>query len=648
MHAPPIDLAAFRTLVTISAPRVSPNGRAVAFLETRNDFSKDKRMTMLEVVTTSGGLPRSLTRASDELSDPQWSPSGTTLAYIDRGANKKDQIFIVPVTGGSAQEITHTANGVEQYAWSPHGSRFVYVTPDNQRNAAAAKRGDDLFQIHDDGYLIDAPPQPSHLWLVASHGGAARRLTEGSWSVLEAAPPFVGATSDPTWSHDGRYIAFTRQADADNSDSDMTKIEIVDVRTGALHALTTHPKYEYQPVFCPGSDLLAYLYPHGPGPISKMDVYVGKPSSMATRDIDRSFDRDVTEMAWLPGGKSGIVMADDGIGVGLWRLSAAGAVRRLDLGKLNVEDFSVGRSGVIAAVLSNETTAPEVYVVSGGNAKPRRLTSLNARFAEYSYGDAHELRWTAPDGTRSDGIVTYPVGYVKGRTYPLVVYLHGGPEASSAQTFDGGEIGSLRYALSGHGYIVFEPNYRGSDNLGSAYEHAIYRDPGTGPGDDVMAGIAALEKTDVVDTKRIAIVGHSYGGYMTTWLIGHEHIWRSAVVADGMVDWRQEYDLAAAGNLAWTRDSLGGTPVDPAAAQLYVSGSPITYASQITTPTLILSGTADETVPISESFELYHTLHDRGIPVRFIGIPHALHSPHNPEQVASYYALIAQWVERHF
>jgi dipeptidyl aminopeptidase/acylaminoacyl peptidase len=642
-----IDLAAFRNLITISSPRLSPDGARVAFVKTINDFKHDKRMSVLEVVRTSGGAPLALTHASDELSDPQWSPRGDTIAYVDRGRHKQDQIFVVGVSGGRATEITDAKNGVQQYAWSPDALKFAYVTPDDPSNAAAAKEHDDLFEIHDDGYLIDGPPQPSHLWLISTRGGTAHRLTHGSWSVLEAPPPFVGAPTDPSWSHDGRYIAFTRQADADNSDSDKTTIAIADTHTGAVRALTRHPKYEYQPVFCPTDNTVAYLYPHGPGPLTIMNVFLGKPSSPNTRNVSAGFDRDITWIEWLPDGRSGIVTADDGIGTGLWRLSVAAAPQRLDLGDLNVMEYDVGKTGAIAAVLSNEGTAPELYVMKNADAKPRKLTSLNAAFAAYAYPSAKELTWRAPDGEQSDGIVSYPIGYTPAKKWPLVVYLHGGPEAASSQIFGGGEIGRLRYGLISRGYIVFEPNYRGSDNLGNKHEHGIYRDPGTGPGNDVMAGLAALEAQGSVDTSRIAVVGHSYGGYMTAWLIGHHHLWRSAVVADGMVDWREEYDLAADGNLAWARDSLGGTPMDPHAAALYRTGSPITYANQITTPTLILSGTADQTVPISESFELYHALRDRGIPVQFIGIPGAHHSPHKPMQTDRYYTRILDWVVSH-
>src|SRR5579872_1117459 len=646
-HAAPIDLAAFRNLVTIGSPNVSPDGKRIAFVKTVNDFSSDKRMSTLEVISASGGSPIALTRASNAISDPQWSPRGDCIAYIDSGRHKQDQLFVVSAAGGRATEITDAKNGVEQYAWSPEGTRFAYVTQDDPSNAAAARKHDDLFEIHDDGYLIDGPPQPSHLWLIATSGGTAQRLTHGTWSVLEAAPPFSGSASDPSWSPDGRYIAFTRQADADDSDSDLTRIAIVDVHTGAVHLLTSHPKYEYQPLFCPTDDTLAYLYPQGPGPISMMKAFIAKPSSSATRDVTASFDRNILAMAWLPDGKSGVVMADDGIGVGLWRISNGAAAQRLDLGDLNVMDFDAGKTGEIALVLSNEVTAPELYVMANTAAKPVKLTSLNAAFSAYQYPTAKELIWRASGGEQSDGIVSYPLGYTSAKKWPLVVYIHGGPEAASSQSFGGGEIGRLRYGLLSRGYVVFEPNYRGSDNLGDEHEHAIYRDPGTGPGRDVMSGIAELEAQGVIDTSRIAIVGHSYGGYMTTWLIGHQHIWRSAVVADGVTDWREEYDLSAAGNLAWTRDSLGGAPTDPNAASLYKSGSPITYASAITTPTLILSGTADETVPISESFELYHALRDRGIPVRFIGIPGAHHSPSKPVQTDRYYTLILDWVTDH-
>jgi len=163
----------------------------------------------------------------------------------------------------------------------------------------------------------------------------------------------------------------------------------------------------------------------------------------------------------------------------------------------------------------------------------------------------------------------------------------------------------------------------------------------------VISGIQMLEQQGIVDESRIAAAGHSYGGYMTAWLISHQHFWRCAVVGDGAVDWAEEYELSAAGNLAWTRDSLGGSPWDKDSAALYRTGSPITYAGDITTPTLILSGTDDTTVPITESFALYHALASRHVPVEFIGIPGAHHSPQDPVHRELYYRAIEKWVVKY-
>jgi dipeptidyl aminopeptidase/acylaminoacyl peptidase len=134
---------------------------------------------------------------------------------------------------------------------------------------------------------------------------------------------------------------------------------------------------------------------------------------------------------------------------------------------------------------------------------------------------------------------------------------------------------------------------------------------------------------------------------MTTWLIGHYHNWRCAVVGDGMVDWLEEYDLSATGNLAWARDSLGGSPWIPANAAIYRDGSPITYVHDITTPTLVISGTADEQVPVSESYELYHALNDLGIPVSFVAIPGAPHHPTTPVRLEGYERVTLDWVDKY-
>jgi len=226
-------------------------------------------------------------------------------------------------------------------------------------------------------------------------------------------------------------------------------------------------------------------------------------------------------------------------------------------------------------------------------------------------------------------------GYVAGKRYPLVVDVHGGPIWSAATAFD-----ELVQLLAARGFIVFRPNYRGSDNLGNAYERAIYRDAGDGPGRDVMSGVRALEAMGTVDPKRVAVSGWSYGGFMTSWLIGHYHIWKAAVSGAAVNDWIVDYTTAD--DQTADRLQLGTTPWSPEGRKEYIEQSPLTYAAQITTPTLIMADTFDVRVPATQSYELFHALRDEHVPVRFVAYPVYGHLPADPVR---YFDIDRRWVD---
>jgi dipeptidyl aminopeptidase/acylaminoacyl peptidase len=211
------------------------------------------------------------------------------------------------------------------------------------------------------------------------------------------------------------------------------------------------------------------------------------------------------------------------------------------------------------------------------------------------------------------------------RKYPTVLYIHGGPRASSKQAFS-----SRAQLLAAQGWVVFEPNYRGSDNLGNAFQAGIWNDAGAGPGRDVMAGVAALEKRGFVDTAKLAVSGWSYGGYMTTWVLGNYPAkWKAAVAGAAVTDWLDQYDYGDAN--VRRGSAFGGSPyTDAKRMQAYREQSPIYYASKIQAPTLILSDTGDFRVPITQSFQLYHALVDNGVPTQFIAYPVTGHSPSDP------------------
>lgn len=644
--ARPVQLKDFRALVRFGTPHFSPDGQEIAYLTYRGDYIQDRKDATLHVLDTANGQARVLAPSLRDVSSPRWSPDGHMLAFIAKVGTRAPQVFTVDAAGGTPVERSDAPDGVEQFSWSPDGLRIAYVSPDASPISDKDRRMHrDLFVVRHVDYLSTKPSVPSHIWLLRLDTGKARQLTRGDTSVLETVPPFGGGITAPSWSADGRWIVYTQQANADDGDSDRTRVMAVDVDSGRQHALTDKTSYEYAPRFSPRGHTVAWLYPHGPGPISAMELMVGSSIAHGARDISARLDRSLfASFAWLPDGQGLVGIADNGVHRTLYVQPLRGKGRAVDLGTLNALSVGVSPDGELAVVADGATRAPELYLLKDEHGQPRQLTHVNAGFDQYAWPRSVEVSWKAPDGQANDGILTYPNGYKAGKRYPLVVFSHGGPEAAATEGFDTGEVGPLRDLFAAHGYLVFEPNYRGSDNLGSAHEHAIYRDPGAGPDSDVISGIKMLEKQGIVDTGRIAAVGHSYGGYMTGWLISHQHFWKCAVVADGALDWTEEYELSGAGNLAWTRDSLGGSPWDKDSAKLYRSGSPITYAGQITTPTLILSGTSDITVPITESFALYHALDSRHVPVKFIALPGGRHSPHDPVHRELYYRAIEKWV----
>ncbi len=220
-------------------------------------------------------------------------------------------------------------------------------------------------------------------------------------------------------------------------------------------------------------------------------------------------------------------------------------------------------------------------------------------------------------------MLTYPVNYEEGEKYPLVLVIHGGPMGSSKEQFN-----PLTLAMASEGWLVFQPNYRGSNNLGNAYQRAVINDAGEGPGKDVMAGIDKLISMGMVDTDRMAASGWSYGGYMTVWLTSHYDVWKAGVAGAAVTDWFDWYSMADLN--IWSGLGLGGSPWTNDNAENYRKQSPITYAHKIKAPTLILSNTYDERVTVSQSYKLFHNLKDNGVETQFIAYPLKGHFPGDP------------------
>lgn len=472
---------------------------------------------------------------------------------------------------------------------------------------------------------------PSHLWVIASAGGsAARRLTSGSWTLPKSMPPSSPA-SPISWSPDSKLIAFVRVETPYTGDSALSTVQILNAETGVARALTGRSRNESQPQISPDGKRVSYWSPREGDSKNVNEIYVTSIEGGEGQSVTRLIDRNIQRALWM--NDSLLVSANDGTGVGMWMQPATPntPAKRIDLGKIVPVaafwlDASMNARGQIAFSGSEPHRPGEIYWVSSpDSAKAERLTDFNAFAGSLELGKTETVKWTGADNYAQDGVVTYPPGFDGSRKWPLVLYIHGGPRSASKEAFS-----PRAQLMAAQGWVVFEPNYRGSDNLGNAFQAAIWNDAGAGPGRDVISGLEFLKKRGWVDEAKLAVSGWSYGGYMTTWLMGnYPSLWKVAVAGAAVTDLLDQYNLGDANvrrGSAW-----GGSPwTDPKRMQAAIEQSPIHYAAKMKTPTLIMALTGDYRVTTTQSYKLYHNLRDNNVPVQFIAYPLGGHSPTDP------------------
>jgi dipeptidyl aminopeptidase/acylaminoacyl peptidase len=634
-------------LVRLSSPRISPDGKSIALVVSRADLEQNKWVAEIDLVDVASGERRGLSRERKGISSPSWSPSGDRLAFLamdGAGKDARTQLFVLPMSGGEAVKVTTSPTDVQHFAWRPDGGALAYAAEDERPGKAAREKGDDLFEVGTDSLYVSASPMPVHVWLVPAGGGEAKRLTAGAWSLPASLPPAT-PLSRLSWSPDGRLLAFVRAESPHTGDNDRATVQILDVASGAVRPLTGKPRFEGYPVFSPDGTKVSYWCLRDRDPANVNDVYVtpvaGGEGTNLTRPIDRCFYASV----WTPDGKALLVGGNDGTSVALWLAPLDGPARKLALGDVHPAwgffvDVSMGADGALAFVGSQSARPAELWYMASPTVPPRRLTDLNAEVASRELGKVERFTWKGPDGFHEDGIVVYPPGFSAGEKVPLVLVIHGGPQAASTEAFS-----ALAQLFAARGFAVFQPNYRGSDNLGNAYMRAILGDAGDGPGRDVLAGVDALVKRGFVDSSRIAVSGWSYGGYMTSWLIGHDTRWKAAVAGAPVTDLADQYYFSDFNVQA--RYSMKGeaTPFSPGGEAQYKAQSPITYATRAKTPTLILSNTGDFRVPYTQAFKLFRTLKESGVETSFVAIPVGGHFPADPVRGRETFRRWIGWIE---
>ncbi len=642
--AKPVTVRDIARSVKLADPHISPDGKSIAYVESRADLESDEFRSEIMVVDVASHAVRPITRTRHHAGSPRWSPDGTRLAFTAPDADKNLQVYVLPMGGGEALQLTKGKDSVQQLAWSPDGKSIAYAVSD----PAPELKGEDKFRtgfkVGNDDVTVSEAVRPAHLWLTAADGtGEAKRLTKGDWSLPSSLPP--GPPSSPVvWSKDGKSLIYVEQKTPSTGDQLNSRVMVLDVASGKTRAVTGETLMEGYPQLSPDGRTIAYWRNRDAHPWTFQDVWLAPFDGGAGKDIGVALDKNVYGTLWAPDGQSMIVGANTGTTVGLWRLKPDGSSTPIELGKMMPAngywlDIDVARDGTIAVVGQTTSDPSELYVIPAGGGAPVAITHQNAVLDDLTLGRVETVTWKGPGGRMLNGVVTYPPGFKADQKYPLVLYVHGGPNSASREKF-----GVAEQVFAANGYVVFEPNYRGGDNDGNAFYASIYKDAGQGPGEDVMSGVEYLKSKGFVDPAKMAVTGWSYGGFMTTWLAGHYPVWKAAVAGAAVTDWVEMYNLSD-GNVTIT----GQTGISP-----YVAGgmepnrkqSPATMMNHIKASTLVMSDTGDFRVPAAQSYGLYHALKDNGVPTEFVAYPVGGHFPGDPIRQMDVYTRWVDWLDR--
>lgn len=629
----------------VSTLKMAPDGAAVAYLVTSYDKKSDESRNALWLVDWSGKDPVQLTR-DESVSEPRFSPDGRYLSFLsERPAGSTAQLWVLDRRGGEPRPLTHVSGTITSYEWSPDGRRIVLVMHSDDEAGACSEAPHAPprplvidayhFKDDDDGYLTAATR--SHLYLLDAASGNCRLLTG----------EVDHSQSLPAWSPDGRTLAFVSNDVVHRSGAGIDTIELMAAEPGATprRLLTTwspnHQRLEWSPdgrqlAFLQGAELKYYAY--------IMDVLaIADVSSGHARALTASLDRAVLSPHFTARGRSiEFAVEDDG--------RQYPAEVRLDDGRIEklsdrmVVNELVTAAGHTAVLASDDREPFEVYALEGG--KFRALSAQNRMlFSKLALGSVEDIRFASRDGTEIHGQIIKPPGYVSGRRYPTILWIHGGPNGQDDHSLLLESYGPQleRQLFATHGYVVLAVNYRGSTGRGAKFARSIFADWGHLEVEDLRAGVDYAIASGIADPARLAIGGWSYGGILTDYAIASDTRFKAAISGAGSGNQLSTY---GSDEYVMQYDAELGPPWKDTALWLKVS-YPFFRADRIHTPTLFLGGDKDFNVPIAGSEQMYQALRSRGVPTKLIVYPGEHHLLDRPSFLVDRYVRYLEWMDEY-
>jgi dipeptidyl aminopeptidase/acylaminoacyl peptidase len=640
------DLMRLRTIVDV---KISPDASVVAFVVSTPSLEKDEHEAMLCVVPAGGGAPARLAAGARILNVPlpaprlRWSPDGTMISFL-AFSGERPQVFVVAASGGEARALTKAPEGVSAYEWSPDGTRLAYLTRDPMSVEEEQQRKDKSFVIH-----VDAPDRATRLWVQAieprANGPAEAGPSLQQARVLTPRAHYVDSLS---WSPDGREIAYSAAPTTGFMAQYATRIYAVPADGGAPRLVVDRGGMNTSPRYSPDGALIAFVSTNGHASLMSPRGLTVAPARTATAGrstMIRTFGLDdawVSDVTWARDGKSIYVLTADGTFASHERMFDQPIVRvRVEDGRaervsenatVNYSLSLSGDGGKLAYRSVEPRTMGEVVVRDMTTGRASTITDVNPELRNLELGELKPIMWRSFDGMEIWGLLLTPPHRAAGPKLPLIVYCHGGPNGWITYGLFPQFMHVVSQidpypseAMASAGFAVLMPMPRGSVGYGEAGQRAIVNAWGEADYQDIMAGVDDLVSRGVADPDRLGVMGASYGGYMTNWIVTQTRRFKAASAGASLSDLADQYFLSDGGDVMieyfkrpWeARDS-------------YAAHSPLTHAANVTTPLLIQHGERDQRVPIANAWKFYRTLKVLGKTVEFDIYPRGGHVLYEP------------------